>query len=684
MVFTIFLLSYYLVVSGWLKIVQINRRAFGIAGIGWALAFATLIFSPFGINSTYAETANSFNIEDYGRLPQIRAMDISPSGNRFAWIQEGDTNPRVVIFDANKKALIASVELATSFKARNLLFANDNYLILSASKTRAFFSSLNRHEVSGAVAYNIKDNKVKPLLTTTRGINPYQTGLGRVIGATPNSNHVFMPAWGDNHPVRYNLYKVNLKTGKGKRVGKGRRDTRGWFIDAQGKIIAREDFDEDAQVHSLYSYLDKKPQEVYRLDTKLPKLDFLAVSKDAKSLLFLSTEDNQKLVKKISLVDGSISKPLYSIKDGHIDALLVSNNSQFIGTVFSGLKPSYKFVDQQLQTQFDKVAASFPGSSIYLRGSSHDLQQWLIQVSGNDFANAYLTFNRATEKFTFLAREYPQIDQHQIAEITAIEYPARDGLSIPAVITWPEQAKTNEQRKQLPLIVLPHGGPNTYDSVRFNWLTQTLAKLGYLVLQPNYRGSTGFGNEFHKAGFGRWGLEMQDDITDGVNFLIENGVVNKERVCILGASYGGYAALVGGVSTPELYQCVISINGISDIKDWVDYTIDHAASDGEWLENYWEQVFGNSKERKADLKQVSPLFFADKVTAPILLIHGKSDTRVPIEQSVKMHKALKEASKNSEIVILEGEDHWLSTSDSRLQTLQLIKAFLSDHNPVSH
>ena len=287
-------------------------------------------------------------------------------------------------------------------------------------------------------------------------------------------------------------------------------------------------------------------------------------------------------------------------------------------------------------------------------------------------------FDTKKVSLNFLASGYPQIEANQIAEMKAIRYKARDGLSISAIQTWPVGV-TN--RKNLPMIVMPHGGPASYDSIRFNWKAQYFARKGYLVLQPNFRGSTGFGVNFQNAGDGKWGREMQDDVSDGVLSMIKSGYADPDRVCIVGASYGGYSALAGGAFSPELYKCVVSIAGVSDLplmlkEEQSDFGRDH------WVLSYWNRVMG--KTQGLDLAEISPINFADKFEAPLLLLHGNDDTVVKIRQSEVMYKAMNRAGKSVEFVKLKGEDHWLSGSETRLALLEKISEFLDKHNPVNN
>jgi dipeptidyl aminopeptidase/acylaminoacyl peptidase len=228
----------------------------------------------------------------------------------------------------------------------------------------------------------------------------------------------------------------------------------------------------------------------------------------------------------------------------------------------------------------------------------------------------------------------------------------------------------------LPLIVMPHGGPETYDSVSFDYLAQFFASRGYLVLQPNFRGSDGFGDGHRKAGHGEWGGKMQDDITDGVNLLVKYKWADPNKVCIIGGSYGGYAALAGGAYTPDLYKCVAAIAPVADLASMLAAEKrEHGRNS--WVYGYWSNLIGDRSKDRARIDAVSPVNAAANFKAPVLLIHGSEDDTVPFNQSVKMEEALKRAGKTVKLVKLKGEDHFLSSSQMRLQALRELDAFVA-------
>jgi dipeptidyl aminopeptidase/acylaminoacyl peptidase len=268
--------------------------------------------------------------------------------------------------------------------------------------------------------------------------------------------------------------------------------------------------------------------------------------------------------------------------------------------------------------------------------------------------------------------EYPALADAPLGEVRSLSYKARDGTSIPAYLTLPPGAA----QKNLPLVVLPHGGPEARDEYEFQWWPQFLATRGYAVLQPQFRGSTGYGDAFRRAGYGQWGGLMQDDVTDGVKAMIEQGIADPKRVCIVGASYGGYAALAGAAFTPDLYRCAVSVSGVSDLPAMLGTERTQSGDESNSVA-YWKESIGSPYDK--NVIERSPARAAQQVRIPILLIHGLDDTVVPIAQSETMARELDKAGKPYSFVKLTGEDHWMSRAETRLEIMKEIEKFLGSN-----
>jgi dipeptidyl aminopeptidase/acylaminoacyl peptidase len=297
----------------------------------------------------------------------------------------------------------------------------------------------------------------------------------------------------------------------------------------------------------------------------------------------------------------------------------------------------------------------------------------VLSASASD-PGSYYIFDRTKSELREFARPYAALDGAALSPVKAVHYAARDGLSIPAYLTLP----TAREAKALPLILMPHGGPFVRDDGAFDPWVQFLADRGYAVLQPNYRGSTGYGKAYVDAASGEWGRKMQDDLDDGVHWLAAQGTVDPRRVCIMGGSYGGYAAMWAAVRNPDIYRCAISFAGISDVNAMLRYDANLFASD-----RYDRDRRERIRAKGQDMDSVSALPHAAEIRIPILIVHGKKDPRVPVSQSVRLHEALEKAGKPHDFVLYPDEGHGFSKAEDSVDFLKRVEIFLARYNPAS-
>lgn len=623
-------------------------------------------------------------IEAYGELPRISDAEISPNGQSFAIIANSGENSRLIVLDKDG-ALVQQIGVG-DIKARGVEFFDNEHIILRVSQTTETFGFRGRYEFDAAFSFNMKTQKIRQLFRGIEGVYPAQSGLGNIIGEGLKPGKVLMPAYmGDRYSdPTFDIVAIDLKTGRGRTQLRGTHDTRDWFSDGEGNILARERYDNSRDIYRVQWREGRNWKTIYeRKDVSIPPLSMTGIMPDKSGLVFTSsskTADGFDYLMKLSF-DGETSGPILAKEGKEIEDIYLDRNRFVLGVRYSGIEPEYDFMDSGLESSMEYVLEALPNATVYLDSWSNDRTQVLYQVFEPGIGDVWIAHDASDSSLTMLSSNRPDIPIEATGAVLSIQYKARDELEISAIVTLPP-GKTIGETRDSPLIALPHGGPAAYDALDFDWMAQFFANRGYVVLQPNFRGSTGFGQAFLDAGRGEWGGKMQDDITDGIMALEKAGIADGERVCIVGASYGGYAALAGAAFTPDLYKCVIAIAPVSDLNRMLRDEKRQSGSD-HWVIDYWEMIMVDGDARRAKLDSISPAKFADAVQAPVLLLHGDDDTVVPIVQSTIMKRALERADKQVKFVKLKGEDHWLSVAETRLQLLQEMDAFLKEHLPVT-
>jgi len=621
-------------------------------------------------------------LEAFGDAPAVRSPSISPDGKHVAYISRVngvDYLAKYEVGTGKNEALISIPDV----KANGAFWVGTDYIILRASTVTANAGLTRKYEDSAAFAYNIRTKKIVQLLVNTPGLYRFQSGLGRIVGVDPSGQYVYMPAFMDKTggDPSMDLVKVSLETGYGGRVAgrEGTGATRNWIMDKKANVIARVDYNEK---RSLYEIRTPSPgggwRVIYSETTKDPSLGIVGFSeRDGALVAVKGGESDFQQMYEIALDDGALTGPLRARTDREIERIMLDENRIVVGVGYSGLYPSYEFFDETLNRDVKAAAAALPDAAVSITSWTDDWSKIILYAEGGRNPPRFMLFDRAAKSMAQIARARPEIKPEEIGEVTPIEYKARDGLTISALVTWPVGVEP-DQRKNLPMIVMPHGGPESYDNVSFDWLAQFLANEGYVVLQPNFRGSGGLGGSFAQAGYRQWGRKMQDDITDGAQALTTMGWADPERTCILGWSYGGYAALSGGALTPDLYRCVISIAGVSDLRNMLGWWKRERGADSTSYA-YWTTIIGDPDKDGDEIDAVSPYRLAANFKAPVLLIHGTDDLIVPDRQSELMEQALKAANKPVTYLRIGRDDHSLVYAESRNQALTAIAEFLKRH-----
>jgi dipeptidyl aminopeptidase/acylaminoacyl peptidase len=415
-----------------------------------------------------------------------------------------------------------------------------------------------------------------------------------------------------------------------------------------------------------YKYRDR--------DAKLGIMNFVVDSDDG----FIGSDmTGRDALYRYNFAVNSIGEKIFEHPSSDLEGVLLSRDGRHVqGVTYVEDQQRVKWLDNRLAALQAELDASFPGRQARIVSRSHDDQKLIIWAGTSSDPGRYFYQNRTTGDIKLLADVGEKLRKAALSPSRYVNYTARDGTRIYGYLTLP----AGSEARNLPLIIVPHGGPyGVRDSGDFDSEIQFLANRGYAVLQPNYRGSSSYGTEFAKKGEGQWGRKMQDDIDDGMDWLAKAGTIDPKRVCIVGSSYGGYAALWGATRNPERYRCAASFAGVTDVERQVRYS--RAFMDRKGAKSWMEKVRGEDK--KFDLGSISPLSTVARLKVPVLITHGDEDQRVPLKQSSLYVKALQDAGKVHEFKLYKGEGHGFSKSENYKDYLDRLEAFLAKHNPAT-
>ncbi len=621
-------------------------------------------------------------VEAFARLPTFTDLEISPGGRYlFARVNVGNqyiagaydiSGPGMKPVHGFREIDGLSVDWFRWVSERHLLVS----VAFSAKRPSGQVRRIQTEE-RRLLSLDAATGTLTALFSARRGEMPVQI-QDRVVSFLPNDPEHVLVQYSRSDPSQPLVYKVPVtELGRHKRIQGGRLGILRWMTDASG----------DVRLGSGVKRGDKASLIVREVGAK--KWTDLSHRVSTDSVVFdpagFTAEPNQIYV--ISNHEGDPSG-LYTfdISTDSFGPLIFKHDSVDIRSVrideSTAELMSVNFVNEELKTKrfrerpiasdIARFHEQYPGTSLTTASVSSDGNYAVVRLRGTGDAGRYYLFDGNAQSARQMPSQYVELDGFEPGRAFPVNYTARDGLEISGFVTLPPGVKSLEEASDLPFVVHPHGGPGAQDFLRFDFTVQFLASRGYGVLQMNFRGSTGYGREFQVAGSRQWGQAMQDDLTDGVNWLVNNGYAAADRVAILGGSYGGYAALMGAVKTPDLYQCAISFAGVSDLPDLISREKKYIAG------AYRTRFVGDLWRDRKMLAENSPARRVDDIRIPVLLMHGDQDTVVEIDQSEKMAKQLRRNGKDVDFVVFEDGDHFLSLYKNRLRYLVEVEGFLGD------
>ena len=623
-----------------------------------------------------ATAAQGAAIEDYGALPSVDDVALSPDGKNAAYATDVEGKRAVLIVSLDDHKVVAAIKVGDQ-KLRDLNWADADHLLITVSTAQpAIGVRAPKSEWELVQSFSLSTREqiallqgVPDAMNVVSGAPEPRTVDGRTL-VFLNGIH-----FGPDRRGLPALFSIDLDSHRTRLVEAGDRGTEGWTIDENGNLVARAEYDEASETWTLKTHKDgdRDWRDTFSYPAPIETPDVVGITPDGSSLVLALPDADDKEVK---LSDGTVSTSV-DISGAYNAVLNDPATHRMIGTIRLGNLTTYRFFDPADQRAWNSVAAAFANENVELVSWSTDRKRIVVRVDGSYDGAVYELVDLNDHRAAVLGPVYKGIGPDDVSPVTDIAYRAADGRRIPAYLTLPK----GRDPKNLPLIVLPHGGPAARDLPQFDWWAQALASRGYAVLQPQFRGSTALGWNFLAAGFGEWGRKMQTDLSDGVRELAAQGTIDPKRVCIAGASYGGYAALAGVTLQQGIYRCAVAVAGVSDPHNILEWERDRMSSRDNPSLRFWKRFMGAQSLDDPKLAEISPLAHAQDANVPILLIHGKDDTVVPISESENMADALRAAGKPARLVTLDGEDHWLSRPETRLRMLTETIAFLEANNP---
>ncbi|MEM7102139.1 MAG: S9 family peptidase [Bacteroidota bacterium] len=606
-------------------------------------------------------TPSLIPLKDFFRNPEQTAFRLSPEGTHISWKapyksrmnihvrQMGQDNEN----DVTRITEITDRDVSGYFWKTNtrLLYARD-------------FDGDENYHIFGVNADG----------TNNRDLTPFDGVKANMIDELVDDDEHIIIGLNKRDPQIFDPYRLNVTTGELTMLAENPGNITNWMTDHDGKLRVAITAD---GVNTTLLYRDTEHENFKQILTTnfRETLSPLFFTFDNKNVYAISNIGRDKSAAVIfDIANGKELEVIFEHAEVDVSGLSWSRKRKVLTYAsYTTEKSQYQFLDDKRAALQQRLEKDLPGYEVILAGHDKAEEKFLVRTFSDRSLGTYYFYDQSIDRLEKVTDVSPWLNEDHLAEMKAIAYESRDGLTINGYLTLPK----GQEARNLPVVINPHGGPWHRDVWTFNPEVQFLANRGYAVMQMNFRGSTGFGRKFWEASFKEWGLKMQDDITDGVNWLIEQGIADPDRIAIYGGSYGGYATLAGAVYTPDLYACAIDYVGVSNLFTFMNS-----------IPPYWKPYLQMLKEMvgdpddakdKARMEATSPVFHVDKIKAPLLIAQGAKDPRVAQSESDQMVAALKKRGIDVEYLLKENEGHGFRNEENRFEFYAALEKFLNKH-----
>ena len=634
------------------------------------LGVLLMLIPVVGISSDNLESP-TIPVEAFASLPLIQTARLSPNGQYLAIHVniDGYSHIRTLEVGSDKGSVSVASTDNKRFKIRWFDWANDDRLLVSVFYPSRILTSAALME-SELFTVKRDGGDLKTLFNTNR-VSWVPQARDRVIDMLPDDpKHVLMELDVEQPNLR-DVYKVNVDNGRRSRVQVGRKDVSFWFTDRQHRIRGFVRDDNGKVTVEVTEPGERKFRTLWAYDAlSTDRVSPVGFDSNPNILYVRAYHEGRLALFRVDIAEPELTKVLvHADPDYDVEGQLIySRKSQrVLGLVNTRDNNAYIIWDEEYARLFNALQAVLPETRNSIVDFDQSENRYVLFASSYTHPGTYYFGDIEKRQISPVGERYPSLKNVRLSGKTKVQYPASDGTTIDGYLTLPVNRSAGEK---LPAIIFPHGGPAARTQTSFDYWTEFFASRGYAVLEMDFRGSSVQGFEWMASAFANWDRVTQQDIADGATWLVNGGFADPERVCIVGASFGGYAALMGTVKYADRYRCAISIAGVTDLVALRNRSR-HFVNSG-----MVDAQIGKGTER---LREASPLTYADQINRPVLLIHGATDRVVEISHSEAMYKELTGRGKNVRYVELETGDHYLSNHFDRVKTFKEMEEFLRNH-----
>lgn len=623
-----------------------------------ALTSASLIAAA--AVSAQAQPAKQYPLRDFFKNPEQAYFRLSPDGKMLGFMQPYESRMNIFVQPIDKIGTKEGIKRVTAETARdipNYFFKGPQHVLF----TKDFGGDENFHVVTADITTGV-----------VKDLTPHEGTRAMILDALPDDDAHVLVTHNKRNKQIFDVYRVNIKTGEEKLVAQNPGNITNWVTDHAGQLRAAGTSD---GVNTTFLYREKESDEFKPLLTTnfRENVGIVGWTADNKQMYVTSNRGRDKsALFEFDPKTAKEGKLIYENANVDVDSLSWSRARKTITqTLVNFEKAQPVFFDKEAERVYKALKAKLPAYELGVQSMTKDEQMMIVAAVNDRTPGARYVYDVKADKLTKLADINPAIAEADMAEMKPVSYTSRDGLTIRGYLTLPKGVPA----KNLPVIVNPHGGPWHRDSWGYNGETQFLANRGYAVFQMNFRGSTGYGRKFWEASFKQWGLTMQDDITDGVQWLIKEGIADPKRVAIYGASYGGYATLAGITKTPDLYAAAVSYVGVSNMFTFLNTIPPYWKPFAEMM----KEMVGDQDKDKAQFTATSPALNADKIKTPLFVAQGAKDPRVVKAESDQMVEALKKRGITVDYMVKDNEGHGFRNQENQFEFYEAMEKFLGKH-----